>query len=86
MTFLLVAPQRRYLKVLLLILTTRPITTATNERSFSALKYLKTYLWSIIKVACLNEFALGYVTMTSILNFEDVVDEFLRKNRRLNFK
>ena len=32
------------LAVLIQILATLPVTTATSERSFSALKYLKTYL------------------------------------------
>ena len=32
------------LEILLQILTTGPVTTATNERSFSALRHLETYL------------------------------------------
>ena len=39
------------LKVLLQILITGPVTTATNERSFSALRYLETYLLFITKEA-----------------------------------
>ena len=39
------------LKVLLHILITGPVTTATNERSFSALRYLETYLLFITKEA-----------------------------------
>jgi len=34
--------------VLLQIYATLPVTTATGERSFSALKYLKNYLWSMM--------------------------------------
>ena len=70
----------------LYILTTRPVTTATNERLFSALKYLKTYLRSTTKEACLNGFALLYLHLYFNINFEHVIDEFSRKNRRLNFK
>ena len=35
--------------VLIQLLATLPVTTATNERSFSALKYLKTYLRNTTK-------------------------------------
>ena len=56
------------------------------ERSFSALKYLKTYLRSTMKEACLNGFALLYVHRDLNINFEHVVDEFSHKNCRLNFK
>ena len=37
------------LQVVVEILTIPPVTTATNERLFSAMKYLKTYLPSTMK-------------------------------------
>ena len=74
------------LEVLLQILTTHPVTTATNECSFSALKYLKIYLWSIMKEACLNGLALLHVHRDLNIYFERVINEFSPKNRRLNFK
>ena len=37
------------LAVLIQILATLPVTTATNKRSFSAHKYLKTYLQNTTK-------------------------------------
>ena len=37
------------LAVLIQILATQPVTTATNKRSFSAFKYLKTYLRNTTK-------------------------------------
>ena len=53
-----------YLEVLPQILTTGPVTTATNERSFSALIYLKTYLRFTTKEDRLNELVLLYAPMT----------------------
>ena len=42
------------LAVLIHTLATLPVTTATNKRSFSALKYLKTYLRNTAKEVRLN--------------------------------
>ena len=36
-----ILPKASFLEALLQILTTDPVTTATNERSFSVLKYLE---------------------------------------------
>ena len=68
------------LAVLIQILATLPITTATNERSFSALKYLKTYLQNTTKEMRLNGLALLYVHRDIRLDFEQVFAEFSRKN------
>ena len=73
------------LEVLLQILTAGPVTTATNERLFSALRYLETYLRFTTKEARLNELVLLFVHRDLNINFEHVIDEFSRKNRRLNF-
>ena len=60
------------LEVLLQILTTGPVTPATNERSFSALRYSGAYLRFTMKKARLNELVgcccLFTVTKTLILN------------------
>ena len=56
------------------------------ERSFGGLKYLKTYLRSTMKETCFNGLALTYVYRDLNMNFEHVIDEFSRKNCRLNFK
>ena len=69
------------LEVLLQILTTGPVTTATNKRSFSALKYLETYLRFTTKEARLNGLVLLFVPRDLNINFKPVIDEFLRKNR-----
>ena len=47
-----------YSAVLIQILATLPVTTATNKRSFIALKYLKTYLQNTTKEVRLNGLAL----------------------------
>ena len=39
-----------------------------------------------MKEACLNRFALLYVYRDLNISFEHVVDEFSRKNCRLNFE
>ena len=64
------------LEVLLPILTTLPVTTATNGRSFSTLKYLITYLRSTMKKAYFNGMALPYVHCDLKFNFIHEVDEF----------
>ena len=73
------------LAVLIQILATLPFTTATNKRSFSALKYLKTYLRNTTKEVRSNGLALPYVYHDVSLDFKHVIVEFSRKNRRLNF-
>ena len=67
------------------ILTTGPVTTATNERSFSAQRYLKPYLRFTTKEARLNGVVLLFVHRDLNINFKHVVDNFLRKIRGLNF-
>ena len=72
------------LAVLIKILATLPVTTATNERSFSALKYLKTYLQNTTKELRLNSLALLYVYRDISLGLEQVNAEFSRKTGKLN--
>lgn len=71
--------------VLLRIFATLPVTTATSERSFSALKYIKNYLRSTMTDTRLNGLAHLYVNRDIQLNYDDVIDEFAKYNRRLNF-
>ena len=66
------------LEVLLQILTTGPVTTATNEHSFSALRYLETYLWFTTKEARLNGLVLLIVHRDLNINFKFVIVEFSR--------
>ena len=73
------------LAVLIQILAILPVTTATNESSFSAFKYLKTYLQNTTKEVRLNSLALLYVHRDIRLGFEQDIAEFSHKNERLNF-
>ena len=73
------------LAVLIQISATLPVTIATNKSSFSALKYLKSYLRNTTKEVRLHGLALLYVHRDISLDFEQVIAEFLRKNRRLIF-
>ena len=67
------------------MLATLPVTTATNKRSFSALKYLKTYLRNTTKEVRIDGLALLYVHRDIGIDFEQVNAEFSLKNQRLNF-
>ena len=73
------------LVVLIQILATPPVTTATNKRSFSALKYLKTYLRNTTNEVRLNGLTLLYVHRDIGLDFEQDIAAFSRKDPRLNF-
>ena len=64
------------LAVLIQILATRPVTTATNKRLFSAFKYLKPYLQNTTKEERLNGLALLYVHRDISFGFEQVVTSY----------
>ena len=68
------------LAVLIQILATLSVTTATNKPSFSAFKYLKTYLRNTTKEVRLNGLALLYVERDISLDFQQIIAEFSRKN------
>jgi len=55
--------------ILLLIYAKLPVTTATSERSFNALKYSNNYLRSTMSDNRLNRLAFLYVHRDSPLNF-----------------
>ena len=73
------------LEVLLQTLRTGSVTTSTNERSFSALRYLKTYLRFTTKEAHVNRLVWLFVHRDLNISFKHMIDEFSRKNRRQNF-
>jgi hypothetical protein len=60
--------------------------TSTTERSFSALKYIKNYLRSTMNENRLNGLAHLYINRDIELDYADVIDEFSKTNRRLNFQ
>ena len=75
----------RVISKLLRIFATIPVTTATNERSFSSLKLVKTYLRSTMAEDRLTGLAHLYINKDIKLDYEKVINEFGRKNRRLDF-
>ena len=73
------------IEALLKILATLPVTTCTSERSFSALKHLKSYLRSTMMEKILNRLVALYIHKGIALNKEAVIDEFYRGNHRIKF-
>lgn len=74
---------------LLKILITLPVTTATGEQSFSAIKRLKTYIRNSIGEdlnARLNGLALMNIHRNIKINTDEVINEMSKKSRRLNFR
>ena len=57
----------------------------TGERSFSALKYNKNYLRSTMGEQRLNGLAHMYINRDIDIDYDLVIDEFGRNNRRLKF-
>ena len=73
-------------ETLLQIFATLPVTTATGERSFSALKLIKTYLRTSMLENRFNTLALLYINNYIKLDYSQVIDQFANGNRRLNLK
>ena len=73
------------MKILLSVLLTVPVTNAEAERSFSALKRLKSYLRSTINQERLNGLALLAVHNDFSISAENVIDNFAKSNRKLLF-
>jgi len=63
-----------------------PITTATGERSFSAVKLIKTYLRTSMQENRLNALALSYINKDIKLEYSQAIDQFAKRNRRLNLQ
>ena len=73
---------------LLQLYLTFPVTTATAERSFSALRRLKTFLRSTMTECRLNNLFLLYVhkSMTDALDSSHIAKDFVSVNsRRINY-
>ena len=62
-----------------------PTTTASSERTFSTLKYLKNYLRSTISETKLNRLARLYIHKDTEVNIEEVIDTFALKRRKADF-
>jgi len=70
---------------LLQIFATLPVTSATAERSFSALKYLKNYHRTTMNEERLNGLALMFIHRDVEISVDRVIDKFCRKNRNVTF-
>ena len=73
------------IKVALRIIGTLPVTSCECERSFSALRRLKTYTRSTMVAEKLNGLALLHVHKDIIVNIGKVIGLYAMKNRRLKF-
>ena len=74
------------IKVLLQILATLPVSTATSDRSFSTLRALKTYLRNTVGEERLTGLALmNTYADTFSIDPSTVIDKFAEKSRRLGF-
>lgn len=71
---------------LLQIMATLPVTTSTNERSFSTLRRLKTYLRNTTGALRLNGLALLNVHREVAICADEILNELAAKPRRLDFK
>ena len=63
---------------------TLPVTVASEERSFSKLKLIKSYLWSTMSQERLNGLAILCIekNMLENIDFEDIIDDFASQNAR----
>ena len=68
------------------ILATGLVTTATNERSFSALRYLETYLRFTTKEARLNGLVLLFVHCDLNINFKHVINFHVKFVSQISIK
>ena len=71
---------------ILTILLTMPVSSATSERSFSAMRRIKSYLRSTMGDERLSNLSLMHVHRQTPVEIDKVLSEFInRKNRRLDF-
>lgn len=68
---------------LLQMFATLPVSTATNERSFSTLARLKTYLRNTISQNRLNGLALLATSREIPVTEEEIIEIFAKENRRI---
>jgi len=65
---------------------TLPISSATCERSFSALRKIKTWLRVSMRQDRLTDLSILYIEkdLTKSINVNKVIDAFAEKDRRIN--
>ena len=66
--------------MLLRLLFVIPATSATSERSFSALRLVKTYLWSTMKQERLNHLMILHIHRDREFNLKEAISEFVSQN------
>jgi len=69
------------LKKLLCIMLVIPVSSCTSERSFSALRRLKTYIRSTMSQPRLNDISLLHVHHDEELNLDIVANEFINNSK-----
>ena len=68
------------------VLITMPVSSASSERSFSAMRRVKNCLRATMGDEILSNLSLLHIHKARNLNLEDVINTFtVRKNRRLDF-
>lgn len=70
---------------MLKILAVIPVTTNTNERSFSTLRFLKSYLRNSCSADRLNGLAHLFINRNVACTADEVLNEMSKKKRRLQF-
>ena len=74
-----------YVRKLLQIAATLPVTSCSAERCFSAMKILKSRLRSTMEDDRLNGLALMYIHSDRDISVDSVIDQFALTNRKLEF-
>jgi len=72
-----------YIRDLLQIFASLPVSTATPERTFSAMKILKTYLRSRLTDENMQGLSMAYIHKDISIDIVEVINHFALKNRRL---
>lgn len=74
-------------ETILKIFLTLPVSNASGERSFSALKRVKNYLRSTLSQVRLNNLAILYIECNSLssVNYDEVIDNFAAAKARRKF-
>jgi hypothetical protein len=79
---------RAHIRLLRLLLTL-PVSTATTERAFSAMKFVKTRLRSEMGDAYLRDYLVVYIEreLAAMISFDDIIKAYdLANTRRAKFK
>ena len=74
-----------HIHALLQISASLPVSTATPERTFSAVKIIKTYLCSKLTDENMQGFVMAYIHNDIPIDIDKVIDHFALKNWRLQY-